>query len=297
MKCKTGFRLPFLIVPVVLLSLAAFGESPVADLRATISEADKANNAQDTIQLAGELLSHAQASDKDRVWARNMILRGTRKLEGATVDQVIEAANALVNEKGSAPDDAIVAYIEVGQFAQKMLVFDVSVEWLKKAVDTFAAKDRWMMWGGDAIAVATSEVASSQSGLKDKAGAAETALDALEKMEAHGVPLRFYFQQRFLSFLQGFGPEKADKELRGQAIALKLQSRVKKSKDILQTFDRVVDYSAYGKEGVSAETKQLFLGALDGLAEAAAASEKTEDVDPAALVEKIKAWKASLPTP
>ena len=282
------------LLVLVALAWTAGAEEPLTleALKKAIQAADQAKDGPETVRLAQELIARPDVSAKDRVWARQYVLRGVRKTEGVSLDEVAAAADAIVQDKAAVPRDCIVAYTEVGQYARKLGEYDQAVEWLNKAWDVLTGKNEWKMWNGDAVGVVLGDIVGAKIAAGDKAGARETLLTGLKAADAHDVPLRAYFLRGMAGNLLGFIDK--DKELQGEALCLNAVARTKSSKDICDMFDLISAKNAYFADGVSAETKAKFLQAVDGLTAAAKTAEKTGGVDPAITAGKITTWRKAL---
>ncbi|MFH0964347.1 MAG: hypothetical protein V2A58_10090 [Planctomycetota bacterium] len=282
---------PLLVLLVLAWITPHASAQTLKELQAALVEANDAKKPAEMRTLVDQILNHPDAGDGDRVAARMMLIRATR-FENAGLDKIIEAANAVIESKGATPSHAMSACLEVGQYANNSGALDKGLEWLSRCRDIIIANK---LWG--AAPVVFRDLATSKRALGDRLGAAETMLEGLATLDERKMALAYYYQPPWLDHLACFGPDNADKELRGQTLALNLVARTKKLEDISKTFDLLVRLSAYARPAATAETKRAFLAALDSLASAARAAEKTEDLDPAAVADKISSWRASLPAP
>ena len=273
------------------LAVAAFADAPksVKELKSDISAAGSAEDWATMKRLADEMVADPKATSTDRAWAYYMKVRALAR-EGADAAELAEVGKKAFAEKGINDGIKISTCLEVGQAANRAKKFKMGEEWLSQGAKILADQGRWY-----AGRVTFRDLAVAQAGQGNKEEAAQTALEVLENIDQADGKLEYYFLRSYLPFLRGF--KDPDKILHGEVLALRLAGRTGDLKEISQTFDLVAQFLVYDKEGVSAEMKQQFIAALNGLEVDASKAEEAGGLQPTAVAGEIADFRAGLAPP
>jgi hypothetical protein len=208
--------------------------------------------------------------------------------QGSDWNNIVKAANELVNEKDATPSYVMNGCISLGQIANSKKNYKQAALWLNKARQILIANNLWASG-----IVLYRDLSVSQWLLGQRKQAAQTILEGLEGMDKAGRSLTFYFTNPYHSRLAGFGSD-VNKKLRAQALILSLVSRTANAKDIAKTFDLVKKQNTSSDVNISKEARQFYIECLDRLATAAAKAKKVGNTDPAALAQRINTYRAAL---